>query len=112
MESTGSSAAGARDLPLPAIYEAYRLMRRVRRSLPAIGQPALILHAAEDEMASVRSPNLLAARLGSARIRKIIFDNSYHMLTLDNDREAVAHASIDFIRELEHAAKPETRRFA
>jgi carboxylesterase len=112
MERSGSSAAGARDLPLSALHEAYRLIRLVRASLPAISQPALILHAAEDEVASLRTPNLLASRLGSPVIKKIVFDNSYHMLTLDNDREAVARASVDFIRELEHVAQADVRRCA
>lgn len=112
METTGSSAAGARDLPLTAIYEAYRLMRKVRRILPGIAQPALILHAAEDEMASLRTPSLLASRLGSRHIEKIIFTNSYHMLTLDNDRAEVARACIDFCRELAPAAVANTRRTA
>lgn len=101
MEATGNSAAGARDLPLAAIYEAYRMMRRVRASLPDITQPALILHAAEDEMASLRTPALLASRLGSSRIEKIIFTDSYHMLTLDNDREGVARACVEFVGGLE-----------
>ena len=101
MESTGNSAAGARDLPLSAIYEAYRMMRRIKASLPEIRQPALILHAAEDEMASLRTPALLAGRLGSNLIEKIIFTNSYHMLTLDNDREGVAQACVEFVGRLE-----------
>ncbi len=101
MESTGNSSAGARDLPLSAIYEAYRMMRRIRASLPEIRQPALILHAAEDEMASLRTPDLLASRLGSRVIEKIIFTNSYHMLTLDNDREDVARACVEFVGRLE-----------
>lgn len=112
MEITGNSAAGARDLPLTAIHEAYRLMRLVRKSLPDISQPSLILHAAEDEVASLRSPALLAARLGSSILRKIIFDNSYHMLTLDNDRDAVARASVSFLRELTEQSALNTRHFA
>lgn len=112
MESTGNSIAGARDLPLSAIYEAYRLMRVVRRSLPQITQPALILHAAEDEMASLRTPELLAARLGSSTIKKIIFTDSYHMLTLDNDREGVARACIVFAANLAPVVAPAARRIA
>lgn len=108
MESTGNSAAGARDLPLSAIYEAYRMMRRIRASLSGITQPALILHAAEDEMASLRTPNLLASRLGSNRIEKIIFTNSYHMLTLDNDREGVAQACVEFVGTLERQQQSAT----
>lgn len=110
MESTGNSAAGARELPLAAIYEAYRMMRRIRASLPEITQPALILHAAEDEMASLRTPDLLASRLGSSRIEKIIFTNSYHMLTLDNDREGVARACVEFVGGLERQQQSATAR--
>lgn len=105
METTGNSAAGARDLPLTAIYEAYRMMRRIRNFLPEITQPTLILHAAEDEMASLRTPELLASRLGSACIEKIIFTNSYHMLTLDNDREGVANACIEFACRLDDSSR-------
>ncbi len=101
MASSGSSAAGARELPLSAVHEAYRLMRRVKANLPEITQPALILHAAEDEIASLRTPELLAGRLGSSVIEKIIYTNSYHMLTLDNDREDVARACVEFVGELE-----------
>ncbi len=97
MESTGHSVAGARDLPLSALCEAWRMMCRIRRQLPAITAPALILHAAEDEMASLRTPDLLAARLGSVRLEKRIYTDSYHRLTLDNDRYAVAQACVDFL---------------
>ncbi|RZI42359.1 alpha/beta fold hydrolase [Herbaspirillum sp. HC18] len=112
MERTGNSPAGARDLPLAAIHEAYRLMRTVRKSLPDIRQPALILHAAEDEIASLRTPSMLAARLGSPFVRKIIFNNSYHMLTLDNDRDAVARAGIGFLHELGQGDSSDVKRFA
>jgi carboxylesterase len=112
MENTGNSSAGARDLPLSAIYEAYRLMRQLRRRLSEIRQPALVLHAAEDEVASLRTPELLAKRLGSSTIEKIIFTESYHMLTMDNDREAVARACIAFAAKLPLPAGQATLRFA
>jgi len=108
MERTGNSTAGARELPLSAIYEAYGLMRAIRSSLPEIRQPALILHAEEDEVASLRTPDLLASRLGSRIIKKIIFTDSYHMLTLDNDREAVARACIAFASDLTPATNQAT----
>lgn len=112
MAQTGSSAAGASDLPLSAIHEAYRLIRRVRRGLPQITQPALILHAAEDDMASLRTPRLLTSRLGSAKLVRQIFHNSYHMLTLDNDREAVARACIAFADEVAPPACNDLRQIA
>lgn len=110
MEATGNSAAGARELPLAAIYEAYRMIRRIRASLPDIRQPALILHAAEDEMVSLRTPQLLASRLGSSRIEKNIYTNSYHMLTLDNDREDVARACVEFVGGLERQERSAAAR--
>jgi carboxylesterase len=100
MERNGNSAAGARDLPLSAVFEASRLMKRVRRQLPAVKVPTLVLHARHDEVASLRSPRLIVGRLGSGRVELQVFDNSYHMLTLDNDRDAVARACNRFIESL------------
>jgi len=104
MERTGHSVAGPRELSLAALGEARRMMARVRRDLPEIAAPALILHAAEDELSSLRSPSLLAGRLGSSRIEKQVFADSYHRLTLDNDRYAVAQACVDFVGRLEPAS--------
>jgi carboxylesterase len=98
MRQQAHSNAGAAKLPLWAIHEAERLIRRVRNSLPRLRMPALILHAREDEVASLRSPQYLMRHLGSRDKRLVVLDNSYHMITLDNDRQQVIREMNAFIR--------------
>jgi len=94
------SGAGASHLPLWAIHEAERLIRHVRLSLPHILAPTLILHAREDEVTSLRSPELLMRHLAAADKRMVVLENSYHMITLDNDRHTVVAEITRFIHRL------------
>jgi len=96
MSHEDSTIVGASRLNLPAIQEAERMIRCVKRSLPEVTAPAIIIHAVEDEVASPRNPRYLAAHLGSKKIETIMLHNSYHMITVDNDREQVARETIRF----------------
>ncbi len=97
MRSTGVSAAGAAHLPMTAIYQAQRLIWNARRTLPTVKAPTLILHAVEDDVAGPRSPRHVLATIGSADIELRWFHDSYHMLTIDNEKEDVARAAIEFL---------------
>jgi carboxylesterase len=97
MQRTGGSIAGAASLPLTAVYQAQRLIRVAKRSLRSVTVPALVMHARHDDVASLRSADLVCTRIGSREVTRLVFDDSYHMLTLDNERGAVAQAAIDFL---------------
>ncbi|MDD5391263.1 MAG: alpha/beta fold hydrolase [Gallionellaceae bacterium] len=94
------SGAGASHLPLWAIHEAERLIRRVRLSLAKIDTPTLILHAREDEVTSLRGPELLMRQLATTDKRMVVLENSYHMITLDNDRHTVVAEITRFTRRM------------
>jgi carboxylesterase len=105
MRRSAVSAAGAARLPAAGLREAQRLIDHVKRSLPQIGVPTQILHAVDDDVTSPRSVHLLQARL--ARAPDVTwFHDSYHMLTLDREREQVAQASLRFLRGLPAADLP------
>jgi carboxylesterase len=99
MVSDHVSAAGADSLSAAALYQASRMIRFVRAGLPQIQAPTLILHASEDDVSGPRSVQELQSRLGTRadQIEVHWFHHSYHMLTLDNERTAVAHAARDFL---------------
>jgi carboxylesterase len=42
------------------------------------------------------SAEFVVDRIGSSTVRKIFLDNSYHIITMDNDREQVALETGDF----------------
>ncbi len=96
MSHKDSSMVGASRLNLPAIQEAERLIASVKRSLPRITAPAIIIHAEEDDVASPRNARYIAANIGSRKVESVLLHNSYHMITVDNDREQVASDTIRF----------------
>ncbi|SEL84258.1 carboxylesterase [Roseateles sp. YR242] len=99
MVSNHVSAAGADTLPATSLYQAWRMIRFVRAGLPHLDAPTLILHASEDDVSGPRSVHELQRRLGTRPedIEVHWFHHSYHMLTLDNERSAVANAARDFL---------------
>jgi carboxylesterase len=92
----GFSEAGAARLSMNHLHQARRLIRHATRNMHAVTAPALVMHAIEDETASPKSAEFVVDRIGSRKVRKIFLDNSYHMITMDNDRELVAHETRDF----------------
>ncbi len=97
MKQRKLSRAGADRLHSSGLFQAHRLIRAVKRALPEIRNPALIVHATEDDMTSLRSVRCLEDRLGSARLEVLLLDNSYHMVSLDNERDRVAERMIEFL---------------
>ncbi|HKB61068.1 MAG TPA: alpha/beta fold hydrolase [Gallionellaceae bacterium] len=97
-----SSIAGASRLTLPAVHEAELLIKSVRSRLRHVKAPALVIHAEEDDVASVRSADFVADHIGSSRVVKIVLHDSYHMITLDNERERVADETVQFLAAIDH----------
>jgi len=83
---------------LAAVYQAQRLIRVAKRSLRNVSVPALVMHAREDDVSSLRSANLVCTRIASREVVRRVFDDSYHILTLDNERDAVAQTAVEFLQ--------------
>jgi carboxylesterase len=96
MRHKDSSMAGAAKLSLPAVHEAELLIKSVKKSLPHVTSPALIIHAIDDDISTPRSARFVVDNIGSKTVESILLHDSYHMLTIDNDREQVAADTIRF----------------
>lgn len=108
MNASHVSAAGADRLPAASLHQASRLIRHVRRNLPRIAAPAVVLHASEDDVSGARSVLELQRRLGTTP-EVHWFHHSYHMLTLDNERGAVTQAARQFLLRQVPVAEPAER---
>ena len=104
MQTEGSSAAGAEFLPLSGMHQAYRLSAAVQRDIARVTTPSLVLHAIDDDVASTRSAEFVARNIKTSEVRTILYRDSYHILTMDNDRDAVADETIGFFRH--YGARP------
>lgn len=98
MHAHGVSAVGAAYMPLSGIHEAHRLIGAVRRDIGRVVAPTLVLHAIEDDVASTRSAEFVALNVSSPQVRTVLYRNSYHILTIDNDKQSVADETIGFFR--------------
>jgi carboxylesterase len=68
------------------------------KHLPKTDLPrALVIHAREDEVASLSNVRWLEKNCQLGQIQVVLLDNSYHMITIDNDREQVCEAILDFL---------------
>ncbi len=85
--------------PAASIHELFKLINQVKKELPAIITPALILHSREDDLTSLKNPDYVEEKIGSEVVRKIILDDSYHMMTIDNQKDRVAEETANFFRE-------------
>src|SRR5262249_43781579 len=85
------------------------LVATVKPNLGKVRQPALIVHPRQDDIASLRNAQYLQAHLGGL-VDTLVLDNSYHMVTLDQQRHIVADRTARFVSWVE--AQPGTRAAA
>jgi carboxylesterase len=93
-----------RAMPLAAVVELLRLQVLVRRQLRCVTQPALLLHGRHDHGVPVANVEWLRRRLGSAHVEAHVLERSWHVVTLDYDRERVAELAGEFLTRVEAGA--------
>jgi carboxylesterase len=76
-------------LPMSCIVSLGQLMRLVRRELPRVQAPALIMHGRHDRSVPADSPQIFFDGLGSQDKEIVWWANSGHSITVDSEREAV-----------------------
>jgi carboxylesterase len=73
-----------------SIHELTRLMGAVRRELPMVRQPVLVLHGGGDRTVDPRNATDIAARLVCSReVEVAVLPRSGHAMSVDVDREEV-----------------------
>jgi carboxylesterase len=94
----GSSALGSTWSPLSGVYQSERLMKHVGKNLGRVVAPTLILHALEDDLASPANAEDIERGISSSVVRRVMLTNSYHIITMDFEKELVATETLDFIQ--------------
>ncbi|SAK50596.1 alpha/beta hydrolase [Caballeronia ptereochthonis] len=99
MQRNAISEVGPASISVPALHEASRLAALVRAELKDVRRDCLIIHAIDDETSSPHNARFVAANIGASFLRTIWLDDSYHMITSDNEREVVARECASFLRD-------------
>jgi carboxylesterase len=99
INSGDSSKAGQMTNPGRVMLEMRWLVDIVRRQLGAIRQPTLIVHPREDDRASLRNAAYLQGALGGM-VETCVLDDSYHIVTVDRQRDLVVDRTAAFARRI------------
>ncbi|MDQ3405739.1 MAG: alpha/beta fold hydrolase [Actinomycetota bacterium] len=86
--------------PLRAVASLAKLWVIVRRDLPKVGQPVLVLHSAVDHVVEPENSRVVLSEVSSVDVTEVVLENSYHVATLDHDAEVIFTRSVEFVRRV------------
>jgi carboxylesterase len=76
-------------VPLRALLNLLHLQRLAWGDASALTRPALVMHATNDHTCPIDAARALFERLGSHDKRMVVLDRSFHVMTVDCERERV-----------------------
>jgi carboxylesterase len=94
-----SAAAGLPGNPWPSLAEFYRLSFLVRRQLTSIHTPCLVVHAVDDDVASLKNVRMVVRGVRGP-VETVLLENSYHMITVDQERDKVIDRSVRYFNHI------------
>jgi carboxylesterase len=95
-------------MPLSAPMKLLDLSAVVRPMLPRVMQPALVIHARRDHTCPMRkNVAYVMKHLGSVEKRAVELEDSYHVITVDSDKERIVDEVTAFVERFRVA--PQTR---
>ena len=95
-----------RTIPSAALHSLVELADSVHERLPEIECPTLVLHSRNDHTAPYECSEVIASKISSDFIRHRTFEGSYHLLSLDYERNIVAAEVVAFLDH--HFSRSET----
>jgi carboxylesterase len=87
-------------IPFGALDELMQLVNYTRRRVPFVSAPSLLLQGRHDAVTNPKDAYLLYGLLGAARKALVWYEQSGHLLLVDQEREAVLERIGKFVGEL------------
>lgn len=85
-------------LPTSGAYYMLRVLKQARRSLPAVTCPILVMHGRNDHTVPPFNAPMIYGSVASEDKELVWLERSYHVITLDYDRDEVFSRTYEFIR--------------
>lgn len=96
----GVTEPGYKYIPTKAAYSLSRAWPVVRADLPRITAPVLLLHSTVDHIVEPENAQVVRAEIGSTDVTDIELTRSYHVATMDYDKELIFTSSMQFIEKV------------
>lgn len=100
---------GYRQVPLRALLNLMHLQRLAWNLAPGVTQPTLVMHAVNDHTCPLAGTERLFARLGSRAKRMVVLARSFHVVTVDCERDRVLAEVGTFLAELDGSSTSSPR---
>jgi len=97
-----SQAGGLAGFPWPSLAEFQRLSLHVRNRIGRVRAPSVIVHSSDDDVASLRNVRIVERGV-RAPVETVLLDDSYHMVTVDQQRGMLIERSAAFFRKIAQA---------
>lgn len=91
---------GYAHFPIRLLCESRHLIARCASALRHVKAPLLVVQAVHDDATSPRNSQHVFENVGSTQKELMLLDNSFHMVTVDLERERVASAMVRFCQHL------------
>jgi carboxylesterase len=78
-------------------HQAILVAKEIQKKLPQITVPTLILKSGDDHVVPRESAEVTLQKLGSAQKEIVWLNNSYHVATMDYDKEIIMQKSLEFV---------------
>ncbi len=103
-EAARSIHPSCRLMPLSAPLKLLDLSAVVKPMIARVTQPALVMHARRDHTCPMRkNVDYAMKHLGGAEKRAVELEESYHVITVDSEKERVAAEVIEFVERFRRA---------
>ena len=83
-------------MPLVSVHELFELIAEVKKILPQIETPLLIMHGTDDHTAKISSAKFIAETAASSVVELVTVQSGGHLLPLTESREFVFEAVLKF----------------
>ncbi len=92
-------------IPAPIILELKRMGKYIKKHIKSLTTPLLIIHSKEDDLSSIKGANFVYKKASSPVKKFVELSNSYHIITMDNEKDIVSKESIEFFNICSKANK-------
>lgn len=87
--------------PVPCVVSLLELLTHVRHDLPEVRVPTMVVHAKEDHLVPFENAMLIYDEVRAPVRRLLVLENSYHVVTIDFDRQTLLNEILRFIMHVE-----------
>ena len=101
----GMAQYGYPYFPVTLLYQLHLLVKYARSRLKNISAPLQLIQAKEDDMTSIKNSQFIYDRVSSKVKEMVLLDNSYHVITVDYERDKVVQKMLEFFGGIRRGLK-------